>query len=78
MTAPGLKDPTVVIGLDFGTTYSGFSYALWRDNRTTIEGFVIKACILLVVCFVMMMKGTVCAWVINLFICCTELHFYLQ
>lgn len=32
------QHPVLVIGVDFGTTFSGFSYALWDANKEITKG----------------------------------------
>lgn len=43
MTHVQMKDPLVVVGVDFGTTYSGFAYALWGENKALTTGSAAKA-----------------------------------
>jgi hypothetical protein len=33
-----LTKPILVVGVDFGTTFSGFSYALWDANSAITRG----------------------------------------
>jgi hypothetical protein len=36
--AQRMIEPFLVIGVDFGTNFSGFSYALWEDNKALTTG----------------------------------------